>query len=69
MIPFFKKVTLSICVAATLFSLSGCGSKKAEETTPPTLEPIVLPTAPQETEAAVEPDKLEEHLTVVMDAG
>ena len=69
MIPFFKKVTLVFCVAATVFALGGCGSKKAEETTPPTLEPIVLPTAPKETEAATEPGHLEEHLTVVMDAG
>ena len=69
MIPFFKKITLSFCVIATVFSLSGCGSKKAEETTPPTLEPIVLPTAPQETEATVPPERTEEHLTVVMDAG
>lgn len=69
MIPFFKKVTLAVCVAATVLSLSGCGSKEAEETTPPTLEPIVLPTAPKETEAAVEPERLEEHLTVVMEAG
>ena len=69
MIPFFKKFTLAVCVAATLLTLSGCGSKEPEETTAPTFEPIVLPTAPQETEAAVEPDKLEEHLTVVMEAG
>ena len=69
MIPFFKKITLAFCVAATLLTLSGCGSKEPEATTPPTLEPIVLPTAPAETEAAVEPERLEEHLTVVMDAG
>ena len=69
MIPFFKKCTLAVCVAATVFTLSGCGSKEPEETTPPTLEPIVLPTAPQETEAALDPEQLEEHLTVVMDAG
>ena len=68
MIPFFKKFTLGLCVAATVFSLSGCGSKKAEETAP-TLEPIVLPTAPKETEAEVAPERQEEHLTVVMDAG
>ena len=69
MIPFFKKFTLAVCVAATVFTLSGCGSKEPEETTVPTFEPIVLPTAPPETEAAVDPERLEEHLTVVMDAG
>ena len=69
MIPFFKKFTLVLCAGLTILSLSGCGSSKAEETTAPTLEPIVLPTAPQETEAAIAPEKLEEHLTVVMDAG
>ena len=69
MIPFFKKFTLVLCAGLTVLSLSGCGSSKAEETTAPTLEPIVLPTAPQETEAAIAPEKLEEHLTLVMDAG
>ena len=69
MIPFFKKFTLGVCALAAVFALTGCGSKQAEETTPPTLEPIVLPTAPKETEATVSPERLEEHLTVVMDAG
>ena len=69
MIPFFKKFTLGVCTLAAVFALTGCGSKQAEETTPPTLEPIVLPTAPKETEATVSPERLEEHLTVVMDAG
>lgn len=69
MIPFFKKFTLVLCTGLTVLSLSGCGSSKADETTVPTLEPIVLPTAPQETEATIEPEKLEEHLTVIMDAG
>ena len=69
MIPFFKKFTLAVCVAATLFSLSGCGSKKAEETTSPTLEPIVLPTAPKETEPSLDPELLNEHLSAVLEAG
>lgn len=70
MIPFFKKITLALCVVSTALALSGCGNGVSEETTvPPTLEPIVLPTAPKETEAAVEPELLEEHLTVVMEAG
>ena len=70
MIPFFKKITLALCVVATALALSGCGNGASEEATvPPTLEPIVLPTAPKETEAAVEPELLEEHLTVVMEAG
>ena len=70
MIPFFKKISLALCLTAAVVSLSGCGSSKAEETTvPPTLEPIVLPTAPKETEATVAPELLEEHLTAVMIAG
>ena len=69
MIPFFKKITLAVCVVSALFALSGCGKAEPEETTPPTLEPIVLPTAPRETEAAVDPALLESHLTVVMEAG
>lgn len=70
MIPLFKKITLALCIASVLFSLSGCGDQKQEETTtPPTLEPIVLPTAPKETEATVAPELQEEHLTAVLDAG
>ena len=70
MIPLFKKITLALCVVSTSLALSGCGNGASEEATvPPTLEPIVLPTAPKETEAAVEPELLEEHLTVVMEAG
>ena len=68
MIPFFKKFTLAVCVAVTVLTLSGCGSKP-EETTPPTPEPIVLPTAPAETEATIAPERLEEHLTAKLDAG
>ena len=69
MIPFFKKITLALCVASALFSFSGCSNQKQEETTPPTLEPIVLPTAPAETEAEIDPALQEEHLTAVLEAG
>ena len=69
MIPFFKKITLALCVASALLCFSGCGKEAPEETAPPTLEPIVLPIAPKETEAAVDPELLEEHLRVVMEAG
>jgi len=69
MIPFFKKITLALCVASALLCFSGCSKEAPEETAPPTLEPIVLPTAPKETEAAVDPELLEEHLRVVMEAG
>ena len=69
MIPFFKKFTLVFCVVFILLALSGCGKSNAEETTAPTFEPIVLPTAPQETEATVEPERLEEHLSLVLEAG
>ena len=55
MIPFFKKITLALCVSAAVLALSGCGSKAAQETTAPTFEPIVLPTAPKETEAPTNP--------------
>ena len=48
MIPFFKKLTLALCVVSTALALGGCGNGASEETTvPPTLEPIVLPTAPK----------------------
>ena len=69
MIPFFKKITLVLCVVSTVFALNGCGGSEPEETTPPTLEPIVLPTAPAETEAEVAPELQEEHLTLVLEAG
>ncbi len=70
MIPFFKKFTLTLCLTAAVFSFSACGGSKPEETTvPPTLEPIVLPTAPKETEATVAPERLEEHLSAVLKAG
>ena len=70
MIPFFKKLTLALCLTAAVFALSGCGSSRSEEpTVAPTLEPIVLPTAPKETEATVASELLEEHLTAVLKAG
>ena len=69
MIPFFQKISLALCLTAAVLALSGCGSSKAEETTPPTLEPIVLPTAPKETEATVAQELLEEHVTAVLKAG
>lgn len=69
MIPFFKKITLVLCVASAIFALNGCANAKPEETTVPTLEPIVLPTAPAETEAPTVPEHQEEHLSLVMDAG
>ena len=68
MIPLFKKITLVFCVLFALLAMSGCSGSQ-EETTPPTLEPIVLPTAPAETEATLAPEHLEEHLTVVLEAG
>ena len=69
MIPFFKKFSVALCATFVLFALGGCGNSEPEETTPPTLEPIVLPTAPKETEATVDPALLEEHLTLVLEAG
>ena len=69
MIPFFRKITRPLCVVFAVLMLSGCGMGQEKETTPPTLEPIVLPTAPKETEATVAPELQEEHLSVVMDAG
>ena len=70
MIPFFKKITLALCLTAAVVTCSGCGGSKPDETTvPPTMEPIVLPTAPKETEETVAQERLEEHLTAVLDAG
>ena len=69
MIPVLKKSACFLCVLATVLALSGCGGK-AEETVPPTLEPVVLPTAPKATEAAeTDPDLMVEHLAVVMQPG
>ena len=69
MIPLFKKITLALCMVSIVLALNGCGKTEPEETTPATLEPIVLPTAPKETEATVAQELLDEHLSVVMDAG
>ena len=69
MMPLFKKTTLLLCITILVSALTGCFGSKAEETTPPTLEPIVLPTAPAETEATVSPERLEEHLSLVLEAG
>jgi len=70
MMPFFKKITLSVCLAAAVFSMTGCSSTAGEEpTTAPTLEPIVLPTAPTETEAVIDPSLQAENLSVVLEAG
>jgi len=69
MIPFFRKNTCVFCMVFVILMLSGCGMGQTEETTSPTLEPIVLPTAPKETEATIAPELQEEHLSVVMDAG
>ena len=66
MIPFFKQMILALCV---VLLLSGCGNAQPEETTATAPEPIVLPTAPKETEAEIDPAHQEEHLRVVMDAG
>ena len=66
---FLKKTTLPLCALAAVLALSGCG-KKASDSTAPTLEPIVLPTATvaQEVEAT-NPNEDVETLTVVMTAG
>ncbi len=66
----FKKLLCTGLALAAVCSFSGCGKKAAEETTPPTLAPIVLPTAPvvQETQST-DPREDIEHLSVVMDAG
>lgn len=66
----FPKKTVCIALAvASMLTLSGCG-KKAEETVPPTLAPIVLPTAPkiEQTQPADDRQDVEE-LAVVMTAG
>ena len=69
MIPVLKKSACFLCALASVLVLSGCGGK-VEETVPPTLEPIVLPKATKATEAAeTDPDKLVEHLAVVMQPG
>ena len=69
MIPVLKKSACFLCALASVLALSGCG--KTEATAPaPTLEPVVLPTAPKATEAVeTNPDLQVEHLTVVMQPG
>ena len=67
MIPLLKKIMIPLCLTALVLTMGGCGNSKPEETVPPTLEPIVLPTAPAETEATIAPELQEEHLTAVME--
>ena len=64
-----KKTACAGLILSVVLLLSGCGKTPAE-TTPATLAPIVLPTAPvvQETEATNPKEDIRE-LTVVMDAG
>ena len=69
MIPVFKKSACFLCALAVALSVSGCGRKK-EDAPAPTLEPVVLPTAPKATEAVeTNPDLMVEHLAVVMQPG
>ena len=67
---FLKKNACAVLALAALFTFSGCAKAEPADTTPTTLEPIVLPTAvvtePVET---TNPREDIEHLTVVMDAG
>lgn len=66
---FLKQCTCLFCAAAVALALSGCGGEPVE-TTVPTFEPIVLPTAPpKETVVETNPNEEIETLTVVMDAG
>ena len=71
MTSFPQKIACITLALAAVLMLPGCGKKEPVETTPATLAPIVLPTAPKETEAVAEtdPDKMAESLTMVMDAG
>ncbi len=65
-----KKTLCTGLALAAVCSFSGCGGKTAEETTPPTLAPIVLPTAPLVTEpVSTDPKDDIQHLSMVMDAG
>ena len=70
MIPVLKKNACFLCILASLLALSGCGDKQQETLPPPTLEPVVLPTAPihQEVEST-NPNEDVEHLAVVMQPG
>ena len=70
MIPVLKKSVCFLCTAAAVLALSGCGSSTRETLPPPTLEPVVLPTAPKATEAVeTDPDLMVEHLAVIMQPG
>lgn len=71
MISVLKKTACILCTAAAVLSLYGCGKGSEETTVPPTLEAIVLPTAPLATESKNTDDSKEEieHLSVVMAAG
>ena len=65
-----RSAGIALALAAVLL-LCGCSKEPPAQTTAPTLEPIVLPTAPvvEETEATSNPYASIESLTVVMDAG
>ena len=68
MISILKKSAKLLCAAGLVLCFSGCGGK--EETVAPTLEPVVLPTAPivQEVQST-DPREDVEELTVVMQPG
>lgn len=69
MFPVLKKTACFLCAAVTAAALTGCGSSAAE-TAAPTLEPVVLPTAPIAQEAAsTDPREEVEHLAAVMQPG
>ena len=69
MIYFPKKAACIALALAAVFTFCGCG-REVEETTPPTLAPIVLPTAPVvEETVSTDPREDVEELTVVMNAG
>ena len=69
MIPVLKRSACFLCAAVAMLALSGC-SKQAEETIAPTLEPVVLPTAPVKQEvASTDPKEDVEELTVAMQPG
>lgn len=68
MISVLKKSAKLLCVAGLVLCFSGCGSK--EEPVAPTLEPVVLPTAPIVQEVpSTDPREDVEELTVVMQPG
>ena len=66
---FWKKTACSVCAAAAVLALAGCGG--SGETIPPDTEIITLPTAPvsEETVPPTDPRELVEELTVEMEAG